>query len=224
MAVKMKKIKLVIADDHTVFRNALKVLLSQETDFEVVAEAGNEAETVVAIGENDVDVLLLDMSMPPGMAGPRVAKAALRQKPELTIVVLTMHDDQYYVKDMFRLGAKAYVLKKSPETELFHAIRNAYAGVPYIDSMLVNEAVSSFTGVAVEPQEEPGLEALTPREQEICRLLAYGHTNAEIAELLHISERTVQTHRHNIMEKLDLHSRAELVTFAMDQGLFSPPT
>jgi DNA-binding NarL/FixJ family response regulator len=219
----MKKIKLVIADDHAVFRNALRVLLSQESDFEVVAEASNEAEAVEAVSENDTDVLLLDMSMPPGMAGPRVAKAALRQNPELTIVVLTMHDDQYYVKDMFRLGAKAYVLKKSSEAELFQAIRSAHDGIPYIDSVLVNEAVSSFTGVPIAPREDPELNLLTAREQEVCRLLAYGHTNGEIAELLSISERTVQTHRRNLMEKLGLHGRAELVTFALNQGLLTPP-
>jgi two-component system response regulator NreC len=217
-------IKLVIADDHTVFRNALRVLLSHEADFEVVAEASNEAEAVAAIDEHETDVLLLDMSMPPGMAGPRIAQATLRNHPDLTIVVLSMHDDQYYVKDMFRVGVKAYVLKQSSEVELFQAIRSAHGGVSYIDSVLVNEAVSSFTGVAVEPQEGPGLEEITPREQEVCRLLAYGHTNGEIAELLHISERTVQSHRHSIMDKLGLHSRAELVTFAMNQGLFTPPT
>jgi two-component system response regulator NreC len=218
----METIKLVIADDHTVFRDALRLLLSQEMDFEVVAEASNEAEAIAVIDEHETDVLLLDMNLPPGMAGPRIARTALRKYPDLTIVVLTMHDDQYYVKDMFRIGVKAYVLKQSSEAELFQAIRSAHGGVPYIDSVLVKEAVSSFTGVDVEPKEEAGLDELTPREQEVCRLLAYGHTNGEIAELLHISERTVQTHRRNIMEKLGLHSRAELVTFAMEQGLFSP--
>ncbi len=218
----MEPIKLAIADDHTVFRNALRVLLSQEPDFEVVAEAGNEEEALAAVDEHDVDVLLLDMSLPPGMAGPRIARGALRRNPELIIVVLTMHDDRYYVKDMFQIGAMAYVLKKSPETELFQAIRNAHAGQAYIDSVLVNEAVSSFTGVQSVPREEPGLDLLTPREQEVCRLLAYGHTSGEIAEILSISERTVQSHRANLMDKLGVRGRAELVTFALNNGLLTP--
>jgi len=218
----MKKIKIIIADDHIVFRNALRVLLIQEADFEVVAEAGNEAETLDAVYGHEVDVLLLDMSMPPGMAGPRVARSVLRKKPDLTIVVLTMHDDRYYVKDMFQIGARAYVLKKSPETELFQAIRTAHAGQPYIDSVLVGEAVSNFTGVSTAPKEDPGLDLLTPREQEVCRLLAYGHTSGEIAKVLNISERTVQSHRGNLMEKLELRGRAELVTFALNNGLLTP--
>ena len=212
-------IKLIIADDHTVFRNALRVLLSQESDFEVVAEASNEDEAITAVAENEADVLLLDMSMPPGMSGPRVAKEALREKPDLTIVVLTMHDDQYYVKDMFRIGAKAYVLKQSSESELFQAIRSAHGGETYIDSVLVHAAVSSFTGVSASLKDEPELDLLTPREQEVCRLLAYGHTSGEIGDLLNISERTVQTHRASLMDKLGLHGRAELVTFALNQGL-----
>lgn len=220
----MKPIRLLIADDHAVFRNALNVLLSQEADFNVVAEADCEAQALDALGRHTVDVLVLDMSIPPGMAGPRIAKAAAKAQPKLAIVVLTMHDDRCYVQDMFRLGASAYVLKKSAKHELFRAIRDAHRGQRYIDPALVDQAVSNFTGSVSPSITDSNVDALTPREQEVCRLLAYGHTNGEIAEMLSISERTVQTHRQNLMSKLRLKSRAELVGYAMAQGLFTPPT
>lgn len=219
----MQKLRLIIADDHAVLRNALRVLLSQQDDFEVVAEAGNENETLEAIERHDVDVLILDLNMPPGMAGPRIAKAAFKSKLELNIVVLTMYEDRYYVQDMFRLGAKGFVLKKSPEDELIQAIRTVHQGKRHIDSALIDDAVSSYTGSTPNRGVDAAPDTLTPREQEICRFLAHGHTNGEIASLLNISERTVQTHRQNIMGKLDLKGRAELVTFAIENGLFTPP-
>lgn len=221
----MKKVRLIIADDHAVFRNALRFLLSQQEDFDVVAEAGDEAETVNAVERHLVDVLILDMNMPPGMAGPRIAKAALKAKPELNIVVLTMHEDRYYVQDMFRLGAKGFVLKKSSEDELIQAIRMVHQGQRHIDSALIDDAVSNYTGSTPNRgMVVTSSDKLTPREKEICRFLAHGHTNGEIAGMLNISERTVQTHRQNIMGKLGLRGRAELVTFSIENGLFTPPS
>ena len=135
-----------------------------------------------------------------------------------------MHDEKYYVQDLFRLGARGFVLKKSSGEELLRAIRAARKGERYVDPALVDEAVASYVGMTSRTgaSAKPELDVLTPREQEICRLLAYGHTNVEIAEQLHISNRTVQTHRRNILTKLGLSGRAELVAFAMDHGLFSP--
>ncbi len=213
--------RILIADDHAVFRSALKVLLEQENDLEVICETGTGHETVAAIDENDIDVLLLDISMP-GLSGPQVTQAVLKKKPELAIVVLTMHEEKHYVQDLFRLGVRAFVLKKSTGAELLKAIRAACRAERYVDPALVDEAVSSYTGVLDKKKEASELDVLTPREQEICRLLAYGHTNSEIAEKLYISNRTVQTHRRNIMSKLDLTGRAEIVSFAIDHGLFSP--
>ena len=214
---------IVIADDHAVFRGALKVFLEQESDFLVVGEAGTGREALAAIEDNDPDVLLLDISMP-GLSGARVAQEALRRKPALAIVVLTMHDEKYYAQDLFRFGARAFVLKKSSGEELLRAIRAAHKGERYVDPALVDEAVASYVGIASRAgaSAELELDVLTPREQEICRLLAYGHTNVEIAEQLYISNRTVQTHRRNILTKLGLSGRAELVAFAIDHGLFNP--
>ena len=211
-------IRILIADDHGVFRSGLKALLENESDLEVVGETGNGFDTIRAVEETDVDVLILDITMP-GLPGPKVAEAVLKKKPDLIIVVLTMHEDEYYLQELFRLGVRAYVLKKSTGTDVVQAIRAARKGDEYIDPSLTKVVISSFIGKQPKKRRTGRLELMTPREKEVLTLLAYGHTNAEIAEKLCISERTVETHRTNIMAKLQLRSRAELVRFAIDNGL-----
>lgn len=211
-------IRILIADDHGVFRSGLKALLENESDLEVVGETGNGFDTIRAVEETDVDVLILDITMP-GLPGPKVAEAVLKKKPDLIIVVLTMHEDEYYLQELFRLGVRAYVLKKSTGTDVVQAIRAARKGDEYIDPSLTKVVISSFIGKQPKKRRTGRLELMTPREKEVLTLLSYGHTNAEIAEKLCISERTVETHRTNIMAKLQLRSRAELVRFAIDNGL-----
>lgn len=211
-------IRIWIADDHAVFRSGLKALLEKESDLEVVGETGNGFDTIRAVKEKDIDVLILDITMP-GLPGPKVAEAVLKKKPGLLIVVLTMHEDEYYLQELFRLGVRAYVLKKSTGTDVVHAIRVAMKGNEFIDPALTNVVISSFVGRQPRKQASGRIDLTTPREREVLSLLAYGHTNAEIAEKLCISERTVETHRTNIMAKLELKSRAELVRFAIDNGL-----
>ena len=211
-------IRIWIADDHAVFRSGLRALLDKEPDLEVVGESGNGFDTIRAIEERDIDVLILDITMP-GLPGPKVAEAVLKKKPGLIIVVLTMHEDEYYLQELFRLGVRAYVLKKSTGTDVVQAIRVAKKGNEYIDPALTNVVISSFVGRQPRKQKSGRIDLTTPREREVLRLLAYGHTNAEIAERLCISERTVETHRTNIMAKLELKSRAELVRFAIDNRL-----
>ena len=211
-------IRIWIADDHAVFRSGLKALLEKESDLEVVGETGNGFDTIRAIEERDIDVLILDITMP-GLPGPKVAEAVLKKKPGMLIVVLTMHEDEYYLQELFRLGVRAYVLKKSTGTDVVHAIRVAMKGNEFIDPALTNVVISSFVGRQPRKQVSGRIDLTTPREREVLSLLAYGHTNAEIAEKLRISERTVETHRTNIMAKLELKSRAELVRFAIDNGL-----
>ncbi len=211
-------IRILIADDHAVFRSGLKALLEKEYDLEVVGETGNGFDTIRAVEETDVDVLILDITMP-GLSGPKVAEDILKKKPRLAIVVLTMHEDEYYLQELFRLGVRAYVLKKSTGTDVVQAIRVANNGGEYIDPALTKFVISSFIGRQPKKQKSGRLDLMTPREREVLILLAYGHTNAEIAEKLCISERTVETHRTNIMSKLELKSRAELVRFAIDNGL-----
>jgi NarL family two-component system response regulator LiaR len=211
-------IRILIADDHAVFRNGLKVLLEKEPDLKVVGETGNGFDTVRAVNETDLDLLLLDVAMP-GLPGSKVAEAVLKEKPHLAIVVLTMHEDEYYLQEFFRLGVRAYVLKKSTGTDVVQAIRAAIKGEQYIDPALAGLVISSYVGRPQKKQRTGRLDVMTPREIEVLTLLAYGHTNAEIAEKLCISERTVETHRTNIMAKLEFKSRAELVRFAIDNGM-----
>ena len=128
-------IRILIADDHAVFRSGLRALLEKESDLEVVGETGNGFDTIRAVEETDLDVLILDITMP-GLAGPRVAEAVLKKKPRLIIVVLTMHEDEYYLQELFRLGVRAYVLKKSTGTDVVQAIRAAKKGNEYIDPAL----------------------------------------------------------------------------------------
>ena len=211
-------IRIVIADDHAVFRSGLKELLKKEPDMEVVGETGDGFETIRVVEETDVDVLILDITMP-GLTGPKVAESVLIKKPSLIIVVLTMHEDEYYLQELFRLGVRAYVLKKSTGTDVVQAIRAATKGDQYIDPALTGVVISSFIGRKPQKKKTGRLELITPREKEVLTLLAYGHTNGEIAEKLCISERTVETHRTNIMSKLEINSRAEMVRFAIDNGL-----
>lgn len=210
-------IRVLIADDHAVFRSGLRAMFEKEDGFEVVGEAGTGIETLRAVAEVEVDVLLLDISMPE-LPGPRVAESVLKDHPDLAIVVLTMHEDAYYMQELFKIGVRGYVLKKSTGTELLQAIRAAQRGDSYIDPALAQHMISPYVGRSA-PKAAGRVGKLTPREQEICGYLALGHTSAEVAEKLSISDRTVETHRTNIMNKLDLKSRAELVRFAIDNGL-----
>ena len=210
-------IRVLIADDHAVFRSGLKALLEKEPDLEVVGEAGDGRATIEAIDRLAFEVLLLDLSMP-NLSGGQVAELALQKQPDLAIVVLTMHEDEYYLRELFKIGARAFVLKKSTSTQLLEAIRSAHRGEQFIDPALAGRVLSSYVGNP--PKTLAGqLDLLTPREREVCTLLAYGHTNTEIAKKLYISERTIETHRTHLLNKLGMKSRAELVRFAIDHGL-----
>jgi len=211
-------IRILIADDHAVFRSGIRALLEKESDLEVVGETGNGLDTIRTAVEIDVDILLLDISMP-GLSGAKVAEDVLKEKPKLGIVVLTMHEDEYYLQEFFKLGVRAFVLKKSTGTDVVQAIRAAKRGEQYIDPSLVGQFISTYVGQKSPKKITGKIDLLTTREKEVLKLLAYGHINAEIAEKLFISERTVETHRTNIMSKLGLKSRAEIVRFAIDNAM-----
>lgn len=210
-------IRIFIADDHAVFRSGLRALLEKEADFDIVGETGSGAEVLAAVASNSVDLILLDISMP-GISGPKVATEALNQRPGLAVVMLTMHEDEYYLQELLRIGVRGYVLKKSTGTELVQAIRAAYRGDTYVDPAMARHMISNYVGRTPAEIQDP-LSLLTLREREVCQFLAYGHTNAEIAEKLFLSDRTVETHRNRVMHKLGLKTRAELVRFAIDNGL-----
>ena len=212
-------VRILIADDHAVFRSALRMLLDGEPDFEVMGDVEDGAKAIELASKEAADVFLLDISMP----GPPIAEVITRileKCPAASIVILTVHEEEVYLQELLKLGVRGYILKKSTATNLIQAIKAASVGKTYIDPALTDRVVASYIGIN-PVQEHPSLGLLTERQQEVCRLLAYGYTNAEVAGDLHISERTVETHRSNIMSKLGLKDRAGLVRFAIDNGLLT---
>lgn len=203
---------IVLADDHTVVRRALRLLLEEEGRFEVVAEAENAEEAVRYVRGHKPDVLILDLNMPgrPSLeAIPDIREAS----PGTKIVVLTMQKEPAFARQALQLGVLGYVLKEAADDELVEAVRQAAAGRTYLQPAL-------GARLAAEPESIPG--DLSERETEVLRLIALGHTNAEIAEKLYISVRTVETHRAHIQQKLGAASRAELVRDALSRGLVEP--
>jgi two-component system response regulator NreC len=151
-------IRIVVADDHALFRSGLKALLERETDFEIVGEAASGPETVKVTAEHEPDILILDLSMPGGMAGAQVAEAVLAHQPDLGLVILTMHEDEYYLKQLLRIGAQAFLLKKSDAEEMVQAIRAVSRGSVYVDPSLTHLLVPSFVGkAAAKKQKRPGM-------------------------------------------------------------------
>ena len=211
-------IRILVADDHAMFRSGLKALLEAEPDLMIVGEAATGPAALRELEALDLDLMVLDLSMPGGMSGPRVAEEALKLRPGLAIVVLTMHEEDYYLRETFEIGARAFVLKRSEPTHLLAAIRAVHRGEQYVDPALVGAVMDRFVG-RLTPSADSRLDMLTSREQEVCRLVALGHTNNEVGAKLFISARTVETHRRNVMNRLGLRNRAELVRFAIENGL-----
>lgn len=210
-------INIVLADDHQVVRKGLRALLSAEQDFTVVGEAGDGLETVKLVEELKPEILVLDLMMS-GINGLEVTRQLIKKMPELRIVILSMHSNEAYVLEALRSGARAYILKESSPEELIRAIREVSAGRRYLSSPLSERAIEAYTQ-KIETKSVDPFDQLTTREREILILAAGGSTNAEIAAKLYISPRTVETHRTNLMHKLDLHGHAHLIQFAIQHGI-----
>src|SRR6478735_766971 len=202
---------ILIADDHAVMRSGLRMLLENEEDFEVAAEAGDVAETIRKMKAYKPDVLLLDLHMPGGpslQSIPEMREAS----PGTRIVVLTMQNSAGYVREALRAGALGYVTKEAADAELVEAVRLAANDQPYLHPRLGAK-------LATEPADEGPPDDLSEREVQVLRLIALGHTNAEIASQLYLSVRTVESHRAHIQQKTRRSSRAELVRYALEHGL-----
>lgn len=213
-------IKVHITDDHAVFRCGLRAFIEQEPDLSVVSESATGEETLEEVEKTRPSVVLLDINLP-GMPAATVAKKLLEQHPRLAILVLTIHDEEHYLRAFLRIGALGFMVKTSTGTELVQAIRKVANGEQYVDPSMAKYLIANYIG---RPQtSRDGINVLTGREREVCSYLAAGHTNAEVAEALGISKRTVETHRAAIMSKIGLRSRAELVQFAMENDLWSGP-
>jgi two-component system response regulator NreC len=200
-------ITIVVADDHAVVRGGLRRLLDAEPDFQVVAEAGDVEETKAQVAAHEPAILLLDLHMPGGGSLPAL-RAIRDASPSTAILILTMQDDPGFAREAMLRGARGYVLKEAEEADLLHAVRTVSAGGTYLQPEL---------GARLLVGSSP----LTDREREVLRLLALGHTNAAVAQQLHLSVRTVETHRANIQSKLGSTSRADLVRHAFDSGLIA---
>jgi two-component system response regulator NreC len=205
------KIRIVLADDHQVVRRGLQMLLDGEEDFEVVAEAGDVDSARRYVRGHHPRVLVADLNMPGGPILNAIPDLR-RESPDTQIVVLTMQEDPGFAREALRAGALAYVLKEAAEGELVEAVRRAAAGEIYLNPQL-------GARIAAEPPAGPP-DDLTEREVDVLRRIALGLTNREIADELYLSVRTVETHRQHIQQKLRLSSRAELVRYALKQGLF----
>ncbi len=207
-----RSLRLVVADDHAVVRRGLILLLDDEADFEVVAEAGDVDGARRYVRGHHPDVLILDLNMPGGSSLDAIP-LMLEESPDTAIVVLTMQDDPAFARQALLAGALGYVLKEAADTELIEAVHRAAAGETYLNPRL---------GARLAAQPESGRpDDLSEREVDVLRLIALGHTNAEVAAQLNLSVRTVETHRAHIQQKLRLTTRAELVRYVFDHGLFT---
>ena len=207
-------IRVLIVDDHAVVRAGLKLLVDAEDDLEAAGEAGSAREAIFEARSLKPNVVLLDVVMP-DQSGLEIIPQLLHENDEAKVLVLSMQDEPSYVREAFEAGASGYVLKEAADAELVAAIREVAQGGRYVHPELGARLVAAETEERRRAQEDP----LSEREREVLRLLALGHTNQEIAKQLFISVRTAETHRAHIMQKLRLSSRAELVRYALDQGL-----
>jgi two-component system, NarL family, response regulator NreC len=213
-------IRLLLVDDHAVVRSGLRMLLEPETDIEIVGEAGTVQQTMEQVARLKPNLILMDIGLPDG-SGIEATQAIKQTWPEVAVVALTIHEDEEYFFPMLQAGASGYVPKRAAPEELLTAVRTAARGEIYLYPSLAKLLVRDFLtgGPAVDPAT---LSELTEREQEVLAYLAEGSSNPEIAEALVISPKTVARHRENIMNKLNLHSRSELVKYAIRKGIIQP--
>jgi len=207
-------IRVLIVDDHAVVRSGLRRVLEAEDDLEVVGEASDMRTAIFEAREQKPDVVLMDLVMPGG-SGIEATAAVLKEAPDAIVLVLSMQDDPRYVREAFEAGASGYVLKEAADAEVVDAIREVAGGRRYVHPALGARLVAADAEERARADADP----LSDREHEVLRLLALGHTNHEIAKMLYLSVRTVETHRAHIMQKLRLTTRAELVRYAIDTGL-----
>ena len=209
----MKRIRILLADDHAVVRQGFKMILDAQADMEIVGEAGNGREAVELAEQLHPDVVVMDVSMPE-LNGIEATRRLASSAPRARVVALSMHKDSVYVREILRAGARGYLLKDSGAADLVAAIRAVASGESYLSPAVSNAVLDDYRRHATNP-----IDLLTSREREVLQLLAEGKTNKEIAGVLNLSVYTVEAHRGRILEKLNLHSIGELVRFAVRNGL-----
>ena len=215
-----KPLRIVLADDHTVMRGGLRLLLEREPGFGVVGEASNGREAIQLAEEHSPDVVVMDVAMPT-LNGIEAAARIATVRPRTAIVILSMHSDESYVLRALKAGARGYLLKDSAEADLIQAVRAVSDGKAFFSPAIGKLLVEDYVRQIRQRGVEDSYELLTPRERELLQLLAEGQTTKEIAAALNLSPHTVDTHRGNLMQKLNLHSIPELILYAVRKGVIS---
>jgi DNA-binding NarL/FixJ family response regulator len=214
------KTRILLADDHEVVRDGLRLVLDSVPDLEVIAVASDGIEAVERARQNDVDLAILDVSMP-RMTGLQAARELGRQRRDLRVLMLSMHDDERYFFEALKAGASGYVLKTAANRDLIEACRATMRGEPFLYPAAVTALIRDYLDRASRGEEAPE-DPLSPREVDVIKLIAEGHTSEEIADMLVISRKTVDRHRANILEKLGMRNRVELTRYAIRRGLVQP--
>jgi DNA-binding NarL/FixJ family response regulator len=214
----MNSIRVLIADDHAIVRDGVRALLALSEDIAVVGEAANGQQAIELARTLSPDVILMDIAMP-GLGGLEATIEIRKDNPQAKILVLTQYEDREYIRRFLKAGVSGYVLKKAAGSELTSAIRAVSRGGLVLDPDVAREAMREQVGPATSGQAADPYDALTDREKQVLKLVAEGHSNKEVAELLDISVKTAMSHREHIMQKLDLHSRTDLIRFAIQQGV-----
>jgi DNA-binding NarL/FixJ family response regulator len=213
----MSALRILVADDHGIVRSGIRLLLERQDDLEVVAEAGDGIEAVQRALAERPNLCILDVSMP-RMTGLQAAREIRSHIPEARVLILSMHDDEHYLFEALKAGASGYVLKREADQDLVGAVRAVGRG----EAFLTNAAERSIIRQWMADGSKGPAVPLTAREEEVVKLIAEAHTNAQIAEILHLSEKTVESHRGNVLRKLGMRDRVELVRYAIRRGLVEP--
>jgi len=216
----MNAARILLADDHALVRRGVRLILDSEPDLTVVAEAGDGAEALELARENEVDLAILDISMP-RMTGLQAARDLSRRRPDTRILMLSMHDNEQYFFESLKAGASGYVLKSAADQDLVDACRAALRGEPFLYAGVMSTLVRDYLQRVRRGERMPKA-VLTPREEEVVKLIAEGHSSKEIASLLTISLKTVERHRANVLSKLGMRDRTDLTRYAMRVGLIEP--
>jgi two-component system response regulator NreC len=214
----VSQIRILLADDHTIIRSGLKLLLEQQADFKVVGEASNGREAVELAARHHPQVVVLDIGMPQ-LNGIEATRQILTQEPQTQVVILSMHSDEGYVLRALKAGARAYILKNSAEADLIRAVRTVAEGKSFFSPVISQMLLEDYVRRVKDKEVEDTYDLLTPREREVLQLLAEGRTNKEVANILNLSLYTVETHRGNILQKLNLHGTPELILYAVRKGI-----
>jgi two-component system response regulator NreC len=218
----MAKIRVFLTDDHTLFRQGIRTLISAEPDMEVVGEASNGSDAITRAAETRPDVILMDIGMA-GLSSFEATRQVRRNRPETKVLFLTMYDDEDYLVECMEVGAGGYVLKDSPAAQLVSAIRDVNRGGSYLSPRMLAQLVDDFRTRIKSTTRLPRFATLTTREKEVLKLLAEGNSVKEIACSLNLSVKTVEAHKFNLMRKLDIHNKAQLVQYAIQKKIIKIP-